>query len=168
VGQAELQTTIVSILSGRKEQSNTRKLAAGDSSRASVVGLRILLAEDNAVNQLLATKLLRKHGHSVVVANNGQEVLANLRDRGFDLILMDVNMPVMGGLEATALIREREKSTGGHIPIVALTANAMKGDREKCIAAGMDDYLSKPINAKDLQIAITATSLLSSSAYLPT
>jgi two-component system sensor histidine kinase/response regulator len=163
VSQAELGSTIVSILSGRKEQSNPQKPVVGDSSRASVDGLRILLAEDNRVNQLLATKLLQKQGHSVVVANNGQEVLASVRNQGFDLILMDLNMPVMGGFEATALIREREKMIGGHVPIVALTANAMKGDREKCIAAGMDDYLSKPINIKELQLAIATTSLVLSS-----
>jgi CheY-like chemotaxis protein len=154
VSQAELRRTVATILSGTKEQYHPQKLITGDSSRENRDGLQILLAEDNAVNQLLAVKLLQKHGHSVVVANNGQEVLASLGNQGFDLILMDVHMPVMGGFEATALIREREKTTGEHIPIIALTASAMKGDLEKCIAAGMDSYLSKPISAKRLQDAL--------------
>jgi two-component system sensor histidine kinase/response regulator len=112
--------------------------------------LRILLAEDNLVNQRLATRLLEKRGHSVVVASNGLEAVASFeRDRP-DLILMDVQMPEMDGLEATAAIRAEEKSTGNHVPIVALTAHAMKGDREKCLAIGMDGYLTKPIRPQEL------------------
>jgi CheY-like chemotaxis protein len=108
------------------------------------------LGEDNRINQDLAVKLLVKSGHSVVAANNGKEVLAAHESEQFDVIIMDVQMPEMGGFEATALIREREKATGEHIPIIALTANAMKGDREKCINAGMDSYVSKPIRARQL------------------
>jgi len=116
-------------------------------------GIRILLVEDNPVNQTVALRLLEKQGHRVVVAGNGREALLAL-DRvppdGFDLILMDVQMPEMDGFEATAAIRAREAETGIHIPIVAMTAHAMKGDRERCLAAGMDAYISKPIRAKEL------------------
>ncbi len=115
--------------------------------------LRILLAEDNPLNQKLAVRLLRKNGHKVVVAENGKQALAALEKvnfSGFDLVLMDVQMPEMGGFEATAAIREREKAIGTHVPIIAMTAYAMKGDRERCLEAGMDAYLSKPIEAKRL------------------
>ncbi|HKX27283.1 MAG TPA: PAS domain S-box protein, partial [Blastocatellia bacterium] len=111
---------------------------------------RILLAEDNAVNWRLAVRLLEREGHSVVVANNGLEAIAAFEQEAFDLILMDVQMPEMNGYEATAAIRERELISGGHIPIVAMTANAMKGDRERCLEAGMDNYISKPIKSKEL------------------
>jgi PAS domain S-box-containing protein len=112
--------------------------------------LRILLAEDNPVNQRLAVKLLEKYGHSVRVANNGREALDTLARERFDLVLMDVQMPVLSGLEAAALIRQKEEGTGEHTRIIALTANAMSGDREKCLAAGMDGYLSKPIRVEEL------------------
>jgi two-component system sensor histidine kinase/response regulator len=111
---------------------------------------RILLAEDNLVNQRLAVKLLEKRGHSVVLAKDGREALDLLEHETFDLVLMDVQMPVLSGLEAAALIREKEKTSGEHIRIIALTANAMSGDREKCLAAGMDAYLSKPIRVEEL------------------
>jgi two-component system sensor histidine kinase/response regulator len=117
-------------------------------------GLRILLAEDNRVNQTLATRLLAKHGHTVVIAGDGREALAALDRESFDLVLMDVQMPEMDGFEATAAIRFREQDTGAHIPIVAMTARAMSGDREKCITTGMDDYVSKPINPSELSAAI--------------
>lgn len=107
---------------------------------------RILLAEDNLVNQRVAASLLARRGHNVTVANNGREALDALDRERFDLVLMDVQMPEMGGLEATALIRARERESGGRTRIVAMTAHAMTGDRERCIAAGMDGYLSKPIN----------------------
>jgi PAS domain S-box-containing protein len=127
-------------------------LAEEDAATQNLAGrpLRILLAEDNVINQRLAVCLLEKQGHSVVVAGNGREALDALEVGTFDLVLMDVQMPEMGGFEATAHIREREKRTGGHIPIVALTAHAMKGDRERCLAAGMDGYLSKPVQGGDL------------------
>jgi signal transduction histidine kinase/CheY-like chemotaxis protein len=116
-----------------------------------VKGLKILLAEDNAINQVVASKLLKTRGHEVAVANTGQEVLAALQTRKFDLILMDVQMPEMDGLEATAKIRESEKGSGKRIPIVAMTAHAMKGDREHCLGVGMDDYISKPIEIAQLE-----------------
>ncbi|HTW67689.1 MAG TPA: PAS domain S-box protein [Bryobacteraceae bacterium] len=109
--------------------------------------LEILLAEDNPVNQHVAVRILEKHGHRVAVASNGREVLDALDRRAFDAILMDVQMPDMNGWEATAAIRNSEKLSGEHLPIIALTAGAMQGDREKCLAAGMDDYVSKPIQA---------------------
>jgi CheY-like chemotaxis protein len=107
--------------------------------------LRVLLAEDNAINQKLAVNLLEKQGHSVTVANDGNEAVAAVEDGEFDVVLMDVQMPNMSGLEATAAIRALERGTGRHLPIVAMTAHAMKGDEERCLAAGMDGYISKPI-----------------------
>ncbi|HVB38520.1 MAG TPA: response regulator, partial [Vicinamibacterales bacterium] len=117
-------------------------------------GLRILLAEDNPVNQALAVHLLEDEGHLVKVAGNGREALTLLDAEAFDLVLMDLQMPEMGGLEATAAIRERERGTDRHVPIIALTAHAMKGDRERCLAAGMDEYLSKPIMPDKLMATI--------------
>jgi len=111
---------------------------------------KILLAEDNLINQKVALHLLQKKGHSVIVAENGQEVLEKIKKEDFDLILMDVQMPVMNGFDATSKIREMEKETGHHLPIVAMTAHAMKGDREKCLEAGMDDYVSKPLYPEEL------------------
>ena len=112
--------------------------------------LKILLAEDNVVNQTLATRLLQKLGHQVEVANNGQEALDLHAQGHFDVILMDVQMPVMGGFDATAAIRAREAAGAPVTPIIAMTAHAMKGDRERCLQAGMDGYLSKPVHAPDL------------------
>ncbi len=132
-----------------------------ESARPAPTPLRVLLAEDNPVNQVLATKLLEKAGHTVVVANNGQEAIECFEADRFDVILMDVQMPVMGGLDATQAIRTREQRrsfvlSGGWqtTPIIALTANVMAGDREACLAAGMDDYLSKPLRAADLYAAL--------------
>ncbi len=116
--------------------------------------LHILLAEDNAVNQKMATRILEKRGHTVVVALDGRKALAALEQQQFDVVLMDVQMPEMDGFEATAAIREKEKATGTHIPIVAMTAYAMKGDRERCLEAGMDGYISKPIKSQELFDAI--------------
>jgi two-component system, sensor histidine kinase and response regulator len=116
--------------------------------------LRILLAEDNVVNQQLAVRLLEKQGHDVAVASDGGEALALLEKSHFDAVLMDVQMPEMDGLRATAAIREKEKSAGGHIPIIAMTAHVMPGDRERCLAAGMDDYVTKPINPEHLLAAV--------------
>ena len=112
--------------------------------------MRVLLAEDNAINQLVAVTMLQKCGHSVVVACEGHEAVAAIEREPFDLVLMDVQMPGMDGLEATAEIRKSEMGTGRRVPIIALTAHAMKEDRERCIAAGMDDYLAKPFSAAEL------------------
>jgi signal transduction histidine kinase/CheY-like chemotaxis protein len=133
--------------------------------------LRILLAEDNPVNQKLAKRLLEKRHHQVVVAGDGVQALEALETQSFDLVFMDVQMPEMDGMEATARIRAKEKITGAHQIIVALTAHAMKGDREKCLAADMDDYLTKPIRSEELDAILRkysgpATALLSASASI--
>jgi len=112
--------------------------------------LRVLVAEDNAVNQLVARRILEKAGHEVVVAENGKTAVDAVGREGFDVVLMDIQMPVMGGLEATAHLRSLERSGGTHLPIVGLTAHAMKGDMERCLEAGMDAYISKPIKAQDM------------------
>lgn len=116
--------------------------------------LHILIAEDNPINQKLAVRLLQKQGHTSTVANNGREAVETWACQVFDAILMDMMMPEMDGLEATITIREREKITGQHIPIIAITANAMSGDRDKCLAAGMDDYISKPVDVTKLYEAL--------------
>ena len=114
-------------------------------------GLKVLLVEDNPINQKLALALLGLDGHAVTIAEDGEAGLSQWRMSAFDLILMDVQMPILDGLEATRRIRQDEKHSGGRIPIVAMTANAMAGDRERCIEAGMDDYLAKPFRRSDLQ-----------------
>jgi CheY-like chemotaxis protein/HPt (histidine-containing phosphotransfer) domain-containing protein len=116
--------------------------------------LRILLAEDSPVNQQVAQQLLERHGHHVVIANDGRAALAALKHESFDLVLMDVQMPELDGLTATRLLRQRERKEGGHVPVVAMTANAMQGDRERCLAAGMDGYLAKPIRAEQFYAAV--------------
>jgi CheY-like chemotaxis protein len=152
IRQSELREAIARVL-GAREQIGAIPLITRYSlhdARELSASLRILLAEDNAVNQKLASRLLEKRGHFVVVAANGREALAAIKKESFDLVFMDVQMPVMDGFEATAAIRKKERSTGVHLPVVALTAHAMKGDREKCLAGGMDGYLSKPIRPQEL------------------
>jgi CheY-like chemotaxis protein len=134
-------------------------ITAGKSSNLSpappqIKNLRVLLAEDNVVNQTIAVRVLEKHGHVVTVAENGQAALHACGTQTFDLILMDIQMPGMDGLEATAAIRKKEIVTGAHIPIIAMTAHALKGDRERCLAAGMNGYVSKPIRTIELFAAI--------------
>jgi two-component system sensor histidine kinase/response regulator len=118
--------------------------------------LRILLAEDNPVNQHLARKILEKEGHTVLLARNGLQALTQAQAATFDVILMDVQMPEMDGLAATAAIRQHEAASGTFVPIIALTAHAMKGDRERCLAAGMNGYVSKPVRPAALLAAIDA------------
>jgi signal transduction histidine kinase/ActR/RegA family two-component response regulator len=117
---------------------------------------RILLVEDNLVNQRLASRLLEKHGHHVTIAGNGRLALERLEKESFDLVLMDVQMPEMDGFEATAAIRKKEAATGTHLPVVAMTAYAMQGDKERCLAAGMDGYLAKPLNVKEVLAVVQA------------
>jgi signal transduction histidine kinase/DNA-binding response OmpR family regulator len=152
IRQSELRDAIERVL-GAGEQKGAIPLitrySLRDAGEPSPV-LRVLLAEDNLVNQRLAVRLLEKRGHRVVVAGNGREALEALGKESFDLVLMDVQMPEMDGFAATAAIREMEKSGGRHQTVIALTAHAMKGDRERCIAAGMDDYLTKPIRPEEL------------------
>ena len=111
---------------------------------------KILVVEDNMVNRKVAHFMLEKKGHDITAVENGREALTAMEGCIFDLILMDVQMPVMDGLEATVAIREKEKATGTHIPIIAMTAHAMKGDRERCLEAGMDDYITKPLNPEEV------------------
>ena len=116
--------------------------------------LRILLVEDNLVNQRVALRILEKQGHTVVVVGDGQAALTTLAQASFDLVLMDIQMPVLDGLAATAAIRAQEQTRGTHVPIIAMTAHAMRGDYEQCLAVGMDGYVTKPIKATDLTAAI--------------
>ena len=148
IKRSELRSAILLALGGRSAERDRPALVTRHSLREARQTGRILLVEDNSVNQLVARRLLEKRGHTVVVANNGREALAILDDAasaGFGCVLMDVQMPEMDGFECTAIIREREQATGVHLPIIAMTAHAMKGDEARCLAAGMDAYLSKPI-----------------------
>jgi signal transduction histidine kinase/CheY-like chemotaxis protein len=152
IRQSELREAIARAL-GAKEQEGVIPLITRFSlhdGRDPSEFLSVLLVEDNAVNQRLAARLLEKRGHRVIVAANGLEALAALRNGGFDLVFMDVQMPEMDGLEATATIRKHEELSGKHQMVIALTAHAMKGDQERCLAAGMDGYLSKPIRPQEL------------------
>jgi signal transduction histidine kinase/CheY-like chemotaxis protein len=156
VRRDELRESIVSALTvqtaDRGKDNHVLELddRSGISPARNQRGLRLLLTEDNVVNQRVAVRILEKAGYYVVTANNGREALEASQAQEFALILMDVQMPEMDGLEATTAIRLKEKATGDHIPIVAMTAHAMKGDETRCLAAGMDGYISKPIRARDL------------------
>jgi two-component system sensor histidine kinase/response regulator len=156
IRQSELREAIARVL-GARELKGAVPLVTRYSlqdAREPGASLRILVAEDNAVNQRLATRLLEKRGHRVVVAANGREALAAVDKEKFDLILMDVQMPEMDGFEATAAIRAREKTNGVRLPVIAMTAHAMKGDRERCLEAGMDGYLAKPIRPQELDAVL--------------
>jgi signal transduction histidine kinase/DNA-binding response OmpR family regulator len=148
IRQAELLDSICRVLNKTPEKQPA--LVTSHTVREEKHRAHILLAEDNAVNQTLAVRILEKRGYSVTVAPDGQAAVEAFQTGTFELILMDLQMPRMDGLEATASIRAREKLTGGHIPIVAMTANALVGDREKCLASGMDGYVSKPIRTSEL------------------
>jgi PAS domain S-box-containing protein len=157
IRQSELLEAILVALGRPSREGEQPTVLTRHSLREARRKLRVLVAEDNAVNQELAVRLLEKQGHTVAVAGNGQEALEALEkatSRGFDVVLMDLQMPEMDGLEATAAIRQKEKATGKHLPIIAMTAHALKGDRERCLAAGMDDYVAKPIQAKELLAAV--------------
>ena len=150
VKQSELFDVVVHVL-GTKEAEHANVVSArSNAGDVELPNLRILLAEDNKVNQRLAIGVLEGNGHQVTVANNGREAVSRVFEQSFDLVLMDVQMPEMDGFEATKCIREQEQQRGGHIPIVAMTAHAMKGDRERCLDAGMDEYISKPIRIQQL------------------
>ncbi len=147
--QSELLDAMMTVL-GRTVSVPDPASPGSSGAAAGLRGLKVLLAEDNPVNQKLAVGILSKRGHSVVLAQNGREAVDAVEREAFDLVLMDVHMPEMGGFEATGLIRRREQERGGHVPIVALTARAMAGDRDRCLQAGMDDYLTKPVKVRDL------------------
>jgi len=150
IAQSELYDAIIEVLETQSQREEQPSLVTHHSLRESRGRLRVLLAEDNRVNQHLAVRLLEKRGHTVDVVSDGREVLTKLAGGNFDLVLMDIQMPEMDGFKATAAIRETEKTTGKHIPIVAMTAHAMKGDRERCLEAGMDGYIAKPVRARHL------------------
>jgi CheY-like chemotaxis protein len=151
VGRAELRQSLCQVL-------GAASIAAAVPARAGEVPgkdvchppLRVLVAEDNPVNQLLLKRLLEKRGHSVKIASNGQLALKAIEEDTFDLVFMDVQMPVLDGLEAVAALRARESATGARLTVIAVTAHAMTGDRERCVEAGMDGYLSKPLNPREL------------------
>ncbi|MBC7965260.1 MAG: response regulator, partial [Fuerstia sp.] len=152
VKQSELLEAIVGAVGGKTVQA-TLPLAATVKADA-MPPLKVLLAEDGKANQTLAVGLLTKWGHTVEIAENGEDAISLWQHGSFDVILMDVQMPVLDGLQATQRIRELERATGTHIPIIAMTARAMKGDRERCLAAGMDDYVSKPVRRQELERAL--------------
>jgi CheY-like chemotaxis protein len=151
IAQADLLDAIQKVLGVLQptENGGLRKRASSEA-QFELRRWNILLAEDNSVNQLVTSRILQKRGCSVSIVSDGLEAVQTFERQHFDMILMDVRMPLMGGLEAAALIREKECSTGGRVPIVALTADATLGCREQCLNAGMDDYLSKPINPQRL------------------
>jgi CheY-like chemotaxis protein len=153
IHRAELRSTILMALTGHFAEPLRPALIVRHSLRKARRAGQILVVEDNMVNQTLARRLLQDRGHTVVVVNNGREALKALEETtgaAFEVVLMDVQMPEMGGFECTAIIRAREQITRFHLPIIAMTAHAMKGDAERCLAAGMDDYLSKPIQPDGL------------------
>jgi signal transduction histidine kinase/CheY-like chemotaxis protein len=152
IRQSELREAIARVLGARENKgaiSLVTRYSLHDERDPETV-LRVLLVEDNLVNQRLATRMLEKRGHRVVLAANGREAIEILEKAKFDLVFMDIQMPEMDGIEATRAIRRKEIGTDRRLPVIALTAHAMKGDREKCIAAGMDDYLPKPIRPQEL------------------
>ena len=160
VSDSDLFDAMMSIRGARTEEPRLAMPAAVSLGNTSSRGLHILLAEDNAVNQEVAQQILQKRGHVVTIASNGREALKLVAQSDFDLILMDIQMPEMDGFQATAAIREREKNGSRRTPIVAMTAHAMKGDRERCLDGGMDGYVSKPVQSKLLYEtieSITAT-----------
>ncbi|HEY3455077.1 MAG TPA: response regulator, partial [Bryobacteraceae bacterium] len=158
IRESELREALRTAYGKTLKGGATRSAALGvtSSDKRTVGPLRILLAEDNTINQRLTVRLLEKRGHHVVAVNDGVEALEALERDSFDLVLMDIQMPRMDGFQATAAIREREKSSGAHLPIIAITAYVLKGDAERCLRAGMDGYIPKPISPKDL-IAIVET-----------
>lgn len=162
VRQAELLDAVLTALGTKPTKEAAPALVTRHSLRENGNHLRILLAEDNAVNQAVAVRLLEKRGHSVTVSGNGEEALAALEKQSFDLVFMDIQMPEMDGFEATAAIREKEKVSGHHLPVIAMTAHAMSGDRERCLGAGMDDYITKPIRPQELSDLLTHYSAIAS------
>jgi len=152
--QWELLETLLQVLGKPTAAEEPTRLVTSHSLREGRRSLHILLAEDNPVNQQLAARLLQKRSHIVVIAGDGKQALAALGSQRFDLVLMDVQMPEMDGVEATIAIRRREKDSLEHMPIIAMTAHVMAGDRERFLAAGMDGYLSKPIRSQELFAAI--------------
>ena len=155
--KADLRAAILAALSERRNQaSDIPALVTRHTLRESANKLRILVVEDNAVNQAVILRVLQKMGHTPVLAQNGKDAVALAQAEKFDTVFMDVQMPEMDGLAATAAIREHEKSSGTHLPIFAMTAHAMKGDRERCLEAGMDGYITKPVRFSDIEQTLAA------------
>jgi len=154
VKQSELLAALRRLLASPRKAVPMPRVSESDPGYSAADGLKILVAEDNVINQRLAKRLLEKMGHRVMVAQCGIDALEQVQKHAFDLILMDVQMPEMDGFAATQAIREWEKHSGAHIPIIAMTAHAMKGDEEMCLNAGMDGYLTKPINSTGLASTI--------------
>jgi CheY-like chemotaxis protein len=150
VRQSELSELVRTVLDRAPSRQHNPIQATHDLPTRPPRPLKILLAEDNPVNQKLGQRLLEKRGHTVLLAENGRQALAALSNGSFDLLLMDLQMPEMDGIKATAEIRRMEQLTHYHLPIIAMTAHAMKGDRERCLDAGMDGYVTKPLNPKEL------------------
>jgi CheY-like chemotaxis protein/HPt (histidine-containing phosphotransfer) domain-containing protein len=171
VKQSDLQRTIRHVLSAGSSARQSDACPVSANPRPPAPGLRVLVAEDIAVNQKLAVRLLARQGHEAVVVDDGEQALAALEQGGFDLVLMDLQMPVLDGLEATRLLRERERArplaTGQHVPVIAMTAHAMQGDRERCLAQGCDDYVAKPMRFRDLTAAIERCLARAESAVRP-
>jgi PAS domain S-box-containing protein len=167
IRQSDLLDAIVTTLHSHDRALLGRGDAARPEAQVASHRLRLLLAEDNPVNQRLAVRLLEKRGHQVTVVNTGRQAIAAAFDQSFDAILMDVQMPEMDGFEATAAIREREKSSGRHLTIIAMTAHAMKGDRERCLQAGMDGYVSKPLQPDALYAAVEGPTAAPGAAPAP-
>ena len=153
ISTRELHDAFLAALNDEPAENLTMRISVTNR-ETPVHRLNILLAEDNLVNQRVAVSILERRGHVVQPVGNGKEALEALACERFDLVLMDVQMPEMNGLEATAAIRRKEQETGGHVPIIAMTAHAMKGDRERCLEAGMDDYLAKPVEPKAMRTLI--------------
>jgi len=170
VKQSDLLDTIVTAFATTASSRRARAKEPPRQTQART-GLRVLVAEDNATNQKLVSALLDQQGHTATVVGNGTLAVQRAAQEPFDVILMDVQMPEMSGIEATAAIRKQEEGTGRHLPIVALTARAMAGDREQCLAAGMDAYVAKPVRAAELfsaiDTAIAGTPLSQRSALSP-
>jgi len=167
IRQSDLLGAISRLLQAASDNVAIESLITRHTIRETQRKLRILLAEDNIVNQKLASKMLQKMGHTVTVAGNGKAAVEAAGKETFDLILMDVQMPEMDGLQSTKIIRDREQGTGKHIPIIAMTAYAMKGDRERCLAAGMDGYVSKPVSVSELYEALEKSEPAVSAAEPP-
>jgi CheY-like chemotaxis protein/HPt (histidine-containing phosphotransfer) domain-containing protein len=154
--QSVLLDAMLEILAARRQQTAITEPEQRFQERAHGIPRRILVAEDNAINRFVVTAILERHGHSVLVVEDGAQAVAAVGKETFDVVLMDVQMPELDGIEATRAIRAAEHGTSRHLPIIALTAHAMNGDREACLKAGMDAYLPKPIDPVALLEAIAA------------
>jgi signal transduction histidine kinase/CheY-like chemotaxis protein/HPt (histidine-containing phosphotransfer) domain-containing protein len=154
VRQSTLLDAVLDILQAGCAPATTAPVSAATGPSGATRSLRILLAEDSPVNRLVMIRMLEKHGHTVVVATDGSEAVAAVARETFDVVLMDAQMPVMDGFDATRAIRASERGTDRHLPIVALTAYAMQGDRERCLAAGMDEYLTKPMRPPEVRAVL--------------